>query len=359
MISFLLGRPGSGKTYYAVDRIFNNFSDDKEALRDTKVTFKNCYTNINEFEFDKLENVYRLDFDKLYEILKRLHAHYKAKKTDKYLVKYLTRLKLKDTLFVIDECHNIFDKKDIVLVWWLSYHRHLFHEIILITPNLALVEAKYKTFSEFFYDARPQSLTLDKRYFYYSVYCSSRMSVNSKSGVIKIKRNKKVFDLYKSGDSINAKNVVLKFLIISFVLAVFFALGFYYFIISSVPEPLPIDIKKVSSNVSNQNKTSKNFVDSTASNIQNISSDYTNLKSLKLSCSTFNCSAKGLDIPPQLVKVYLDSKDFKLLYVQSISKTLDVYYLQMSSDFYNYLIPNQTQGYVNENNTSFTSSSIF
>ena len=90
MITFLLGLPGSGKTNYAVDRIFNNFSLDEDAIKDKNITFKNCYTNINEFKFDKLENTSHLDFEKLHEILTRLHSFTKGtnKKSDKYLLKF-------------------------------------------------------------------------------------------------------------------------------------------------------------------------------------------------------------------------------------------------------------------------------
>ena len=101
MITFLLGLPGSGKSYYAVDRIYNNFSTDKEAKKDKKVTFKNCFLNINEFKFDKIENVYPLDFDKLHKILSRLHHLYKKeKKSDKYLVNIMP-LKIKTTILKI------------------------------------------------------------------------------------------------------------------------------------------------------------------------------------------------------------------------------------------------------------------
>ncbi len=33
MITFLIGVPGSGKSYYAVDKIYNNFSADYNATK--------------------------------------------------------------------------------------------------------------------------------------------------------------------------------------------------------------------------------------------------------------------------------------------------------------------------------------
>ena len=231
MITFLLGLPGSGKSYYAVDRIYNNFSEDKEAIKDKKASFKNCYTNINQFKFNKVNNVFNLDLELLYRILVRLHAHYKAKKDDKYLLKYLSRVKLKDSLIVIDEAHNFLDAENKVLVWWLSYHRHLHHEIILITQNHTLISAKYKAFSEFFYVAKPSSLRLFKSHFKYNIYTISRQTKASHVGNTKIKLNDKVFSLYHSGDSVNVNNVVLKFILIAisiFHSSYYFFLFFYF-----------------------------------------------------------------------------------------------------------------------------------
>ena len=173
MITYLLGLPGSGKTYFAVDKIYNNFSTAPEAKKDKKLNLDICYTNINELNLKKLDNVHLLDFDILQKHLSELHRMViKEKSTDEALIEKLKEYNLYNALFVIDEAHHYFDRKDTVLVWWLSYHRHLYHEIILITQNLSLIESKYKAFSEFFYVAKPQSLTLNRSYFKYNVFCS-------------------------------------------------------------------------------------------------------------------------------------------------------------------------------------------
>ena len=189
MITYILGLPGSGKSYYAVNKIYNNFSDDKNAKKDKNITFRKCYTNINEFKFKRIDNVEKFDYDEFYKIIAHAHTLYKMKETDEKILTFLDQKGYKDTLFVIDEAHNIFDKKDIVLVWWLSYHRHLFHELILITQSLSLIESKYKAFSEFFYVAKPRSLVLNRNYFKYNIFCSSRLTKISKSGDIKVKLN--------------------------------------------------------------------------------------------------------------------------------------------------------------------------
>lgn len=341
MITFLLGLPGSGKSYFAVDRIFNNFSTDEEANKDKKVTFKNCYTNINQFEFEKVENTSILDFEKLHEILTRLHGFTKGKnkKDDNYLLKFCTRCKIKDTFFVIDEAQNYFDKKDVVLVWWLSYHRHLHHEIILITQNLSLIEAKYKAFSEFFYVAKPESLRLFKKlYFKYNVYTNSRLSKASAVGDKKIKQNQKVFSLYKSGDSINTTNVVLKYLLISLFIFIVLITFFYFFVLKkdlpfSSEDKKEIIIKEI---------PKKSFLKPRleADSSQAVDDyDYESRKFLTFSCSLNSCDNDLVSIPPQLLAKFIKIKQLNVLYKQTINKTLDIYYLDTNEYFYNYLIP--------------------
>lgn len=360
MITFLTGVPGSGKSYYAVDKIYNNFSPDKEAVRDKNSTFEVCYTNINEFNFDKVRNVYNLDFDDLKIKLIELHKFYKEKKDDDFLVAKCKEYEIYNALFVIDEAHNIFDVKDVVLIWWLSYHRHLFHEIILITQNLSLIESKYKSFSEFFYKAFPQSLTLIKTHFKYNVYCQSRMSLNSKSGSIKIKRNKKVFELYKSGDSINAQNVILKFLIFGVVLLLVLVGFFYWFISSKTPDNekiennasasvaavVPVQYAAVASVPVQQiasvpySALAQYSSPAPAPTIENIL--------FNLNCSDVSCSNEDLNIPPELITYFVKEKKIKILYSKKVTSKYFKFYFDTTKDFYNYL--KSTKGVKNEEN---------
>lgn len=362
MISFFVGVPGSGKTYFAVDKIYNNFSTDKEAVKDKKATYEICYTNINEFKFDKLDNTYYLDFDDLKTKLTNLHKMYKDKCTDEDLIEKCKEYNIYNALFVIDEAHNYFDVKDSVLIWWLSYHRHLFHEIILITQNLALIESKYKSFSEFFYKAFPQSLTLFKTHFKYNVYCSSRMAQNSKSGTIKIKRNKKVFELYKSGDSINSQNIVLKILGFAFFFIFLLIVTIYYYSNSlkassdSAPEPQKQADKNldfISKPVTNKSSVS---VPAPAPGVElNI---YQDKKYFLFKCSKNICVNDFTSIPLQFLNKLIKTNEIKLLYIEKTSKNISIFYLQCSSDFYNFINP---KGVTNDsfNDNPADSSTIF
>lgn len=341
MITYLLGLPGSGKSYYAVDRIFNNFSDNEKAKKDKKVTFQNCYTNINEFQFDKVNNVYSLDFEELFKILTHLHGLHKKKKSDKFLSKFCQRVKIKDTLFVIDEAHNYFDVKNPILVWWLSYHRHLYHEIILITQSLSLIEAKYKAFSEFFFVAKPQSLSLFKSHFKYNQFTQSRLSKASAVGSIKVRRQQEVFSLYHSGDSINSKNMVLKYILIT--LSIFSALfTFMYFWIASKTPDIVDETEQLKKSVTLQHK--QTVTDSGQKIIiedeeQLNDTDFTQNKYFKLECSKKKCINEELSIPPQLLRLFIQNKSVLVLYSERVNQNLSVYYLDTTNQFYRYLIP--------------------
>lgn len=356
MITFLTGVPGSGKSYYAVDRIYNNFSNDKEAIRDKKATFENCYTNINEFKFDKVENCFNLDFDDLKSNLTKLHKLHKSKATDEELIAFCKEHDILNTLFVIDEAHNFFDVKDPVLIWWLSYHRHLYHEIILITQNLALVDSKYKSFSEFFFKAFPQSLTLFKTHFKYNVYSSARMSQISKSGSIKIKRNPKVFELYKSGDTVNTSNIILKFLLFAlFFLALVIAIFYFYSNSLKGDSDTQTDNNTTSKIAPSSTRnttlqTSQNTPISSTEKNDNIvylgdnSEQYREAKFLTFSCNTSICYNNSLSLPVPLVTQFIKSKNMNLLYSQNINKNYIKLFISCSEDFYIFLNSISNQG---------------
>ena len=214
MIRFITGVPGAGKSYYAVNHIYQVLNDKKNPDR-----YLYIYTNINQFDFSISSKVCKYDHDLILRKLQLLHKYYKKKKPDSFLIRMARRLKIYKSLFVIDEAHNYFDNRNTILVWWLSYHRHLYHDIDLITQNLTLIDSKYKGFTEYFVRAVPQSLRLFNKTFKYNLFIDSRMSQKSKAGVEKVKLNPDVFKLYHSGDKPKTKNIILKFLL--------FAIGFF------------------------------------------------------------------------------------------------------------------------------------
>lgn len=218
MICYVTGIPGSGKTALSVNHIINNKDNDK---------YTQIYTNINQFDFSKVDKAKNLDWDFIYQGLTELHALYKQKVNDDELIEYAKQYGLYQVLIVLDECHNFLDKKDSVLVWWLSYHRHLNQDIYLITQNLSLVESKYKAFAEIFYRASPSFLRFRHHILKYTKFIDSRMTKTSKFGVEKIDTKKNnVFAYYKSGDDSKGGNIIAKYLLIA---SFFFGLAIFIF----------------------------------------------------------------------------------------------------------------------------------
>jgi zona occludens toxin len=240
MISYIVGIPGSGKTALAVDYILKHKKDGK---KDGKYT--TIYQNINQFDYKKIKNCFPLDWDKLYDNLSQLYMLHKQKSTDDELLKVADDFDLVDVLIVIDECHNYLDKRDSILIWWLSYHRHLRQDIFLITQNLALVDSKYKAFAEVFYKAVPPLLRWRHHVLKYNLYSSSKMTKTDKFEVFKLNtKTNNVFKFYKSGANSKNKSVLLKFILMSFTILViaffFFKMTFGRYIPDSKPKSPPV-----------------------------------------------------------------------------------------------------------------------
>ncbi|QFR43620.1 zonular occludens toxin domain-containing protein [Sulfurimonas xiamenensis] len=336
MIVYLVGVPGSGKTYKAVYTIFNNFSTDEKAKKDVKKDYYNCYTNINEFKFDKVHDVNPLDFDDLKRKLKQLHRYYKDKVTDEFLIEKCKEYEIYKTLFVIDECHNIFDKNDPVLIWWLSYHRHLYQDIFLITQNLSLVFGKYKSFSEYFYRAKATTVSLNRNTFKYDVYINSRLSMNARSHTEKLPKVKEVFELYQSGDSVNSKNILVRFIIFSLIMIFLGVVFAYAYFSDSYPEEV-FDNKPIDNN-STSVVIDKNSQNVSASSINSHDSiDPNNRQFFNLTCNNTNCYNKDILLPLALLEYFIKNQSITFFYSVKINKNSSKFYLDSTDDFYKYI----------------------
>lgn len=350
MVLFLTGVPGSGKTYKASYTIFNNFSSNEKAKKDLKKGYVNCYTNINGLKFDNLKNVLYLDFEDLYSKLEQLHNFYKKKANDDQLIELCKELNIYKTLFVIDECHNYFDVNDKVLVWWLSYHRHLFHDIFLITQNLSLVYTKYKGFAEYFYKAKPTTLSVLKKNFKYDVFINSRLSMTAKTHTEKLSKMKEVFDIYKSGDSVKAPNLLLKFYIFSFIaFIILIVFGYYYF------HHLEKQDNKTVSKTSVKSSIVKSFPLDKSVSVSHIDDDvltYNDSVYTLLECSLSSCSNDVISLPPKLLSKFVKMNLIHIYYKEKISSSYSKLYLLIKEDFYMKLINNQ--GVKNDENSNVT-----
>lgn len=234
-IQYIVGNPGSGKTYLAVYKLYENFLFEPKNKDVNPNNYLYAYTNINEFNFSCSDLILPLDLENLYDKLTDLYNLYLDKANDQELIEKAKELEIYKSLFVIDECHsNIFDKKkDKILIWWLTYHRHLYQDIWLITQNLSLVDSCYKKIAEFFYKAVDGSNRLFSKRFKYVLFNSPTM-YNKRDivpgGGISLKYDPEIFNLYHSGNITKHKSFIKVYMFIAFILFIVVFIFFLKFI---------------------------------------------------------------------------------------------------------------------------------
>jgi zona occludens toxin len=205
MIHYITGKPGAGKSYLAVYVLYYYFGIDKAVKKKLKKLFSYdhadiCYTNLGELQYDKFDNVHEFDWDWFYGHLQVLYDYkVNQKYTDTELIVYLKEHKIYNAVIAYDECHEKLDEEDKVVVWWFAYHRHLHHEIILLTQDLGMVKPKYMKLTENFYCALSSTVKLGSnmiynKYSHYRLFDKSEMKPP-----LSIKSVQEIFDTYKSG----------------------------------------------------------------------------------------------------------------------------------------------------------------
>jgi len=242
VITWIAGKPRSGKTFFAVKKL-------NDILYEKEVSYSYVFTNVGGLKYDKLNDIaseqnknllYRpLKFSKLYIHLKALYKIAVIDELDdEYLLDYCFDHDLNNALIVIDEFHNFFNKQDKILIWWLTYHGHLFQDIFLITQNKALVASCYRQIPEYFTKALPASHRVQAdslRYEEYSDYA------NSKAELIRsfsLKTDPKIFNLYKSGDVKKPKLFLWK-KILGFAFTILIVIGLFYGMLQYFSPDLP------------------------------------------------------------------------------------------------------------------------
>lgn len=275
MIQFCTGIPGAGKSYYGVFYIgINFFSDDlrnkykKFALSKTK--YKVCLTNINELKFESFNDVYPFDFKEFKIIIDKLYNLYKLGKNDTELLEYVKDENFSNILIVFDECQKDLNEEDEAILWWLSYHRHFYQDIILITQDISLVATKYKSFTEFFYKAIPSSRKLFSNKMIYQKYIGYQLYKTQQADTKKLPIVKDLFNHYGSGENNTQKSLVRYYLLVALGIFTLLIIGAYAFISSKSVDTPKEEIKEQSKpNLNNTyiqtpvTQYQKDFIDST------------------------------------------------------------------------------------------------
>lgn len=197
-IKIITGKPGSGKTYYAVHHLANNYCDKKTCkLLDDKVTI---ITNIDSLQLP------HLNLEHCFRESKKGPAQFFTEEYQKIIQK-----KYPKVIYFIDEAQQYFDSKfyDKKTFYYFQTHRHLGHDIYLITQSFKLLPYNINELSEREIRAQPRSVSVFGEFKYY-VFVSGT-SVDR----FALKKNKKIFDLYKSMDQKElekVKNPFIKYL---------------------------------------------------------------------------------------------------------------------------------------------------
>jgi zona occludens toxin len=245
MISLIFGFPGSGKSYYAVEKIFNILSSTKES------NFEIIYTNIGGVKFDNFPDS-KIQFKKLKEDelivyltqCFKLYEQYKNfENVDDYLIEFSKKMNFYNALIVFDECHDFFSNQDRIKIFWLTYHRHLNHEIILLTQNKSLINSKYRAIPEQFIEAQPRSKKIFSNTLNYKHYASFAMRNTDLFNKSSIKVSQEIFNLYQSGNKSNQKSIILKFIFI-FLGGILIAAALFLYLFNSFNTPIEDEIKK-------------------------------------------------------------------------------------------------------------------
>lgn len=263
MVDLIIGVPGSGKTYFAVDRLYKLITAEPKK-------YKHIYTNINGLNYDKINEIANIkDYAKGFEFddlnihiqdeynffqsqkelksrtLKKIPLKQDIKeedtevKEDDIVFDYDLTCKEKgiyapyyDSLIIIDECHLYFeDRIDDPKIRFLSYHRHFNIDLILITQGKNLIHKKYLSFVETMYMALPASKRFWSKRFRYRQYASYQEYAQNIIGTISVSLSDKVSGLYNSGSNVLSKSVIKKLLfpVIALTFGVFL---FYKFFIA-------------------------------------------------------------------------------------------------------------------------------
>jgi len=269
MIDLVVGVPGSGKTYFAVNKVLDLISS-KEKV------YKHIYTNINGLNYNKCNKIAKIDdyvksfdFNNLKKQINDEFTTYQQVQNgylnvsdyDEFVKSQHILESFYDSLIIVDECHLYFtDKADEALIRFLSYHRHFNIDLLLLTQNKNLVNKKYLSFIESMYQALPGSKRFFSNVFRYKVFASYQ---EYKSNLIKttsLKLRSNVFELYNSGSNKLTKSVMLRFLFPVLFLAFLVFLYYNFFVKehfdkSSVSSHSKVIVSNLDNNVSTPSRS--------------------------------------------------------------------------------------------------------
>jgi zona occludens toxin len=374
MFIFVDGIPKSGKSYYSVNYMQENLDN-----------YSKIYTNINGMKmtdkirplnFDKIKNIvlecyqifqkasseldentevinlddvfidYLLDINFL-EKNPRFDNYINEKKRRdslSYFSKVLINIRkplVRETeylrvLLVIDECYNYFEAKssEKLLLWLISYHAHLFLDVILMSQSPEDINRAYQNRVNYFLHTMDSSRGIFNLKFRYQKHLKYPFNTNPKYGAyvgdIKIKKKDEVFKMYKAGDKGSTKSAVLPYIFLSvgilfFLLLLVYLIQAYAFGNSEKSESVPSEVVFTSNKQLNNNTS---YIEKTS---------VSDTKYILFNCISESCSNKELKIKLDIedLKFLVDNTDSKFLSTKKYSSNFGIVSLLASKDFLN------------------------
>lgn len=220
---------------------FRSVISDCKNIYDQQIANLGENSNTNVIDKPIIDYLISIDFIELNEnyaaYISEVNARAKLnifKRTFLNIVKPIKKVdKFKPNLFCIDECQNHFPSvdpitgknaaADPVLIWGITYHRHLFMDVILFTQDYSQIHASYLKNMQFFLDAvDADNMLLGEKspHLKYIKHMKTPYYKTNKAGSVKVKKRKELFDLYESGDVVRTKSAVLPYVYLALFLLV-------------------------------------------------------------------------------------------------------------------------------------------
>jgi len=221
-IRIITGTPGAGKTFFAMNHIVNNYC--YYSKKSASYRLKKDFTIISNIDEMSLKHI-SLD-DALEQSGKNIESFfvepYQRKITDKY----------KKIIYILDEASRYFHSKffNNDVFYYFQYHRHLGHDIYLIVHQFDLLPKQIRALAEYEIRAVNRSLSLLGE-FKYNILLGKEI-IDRKL----IKRNKKIFELYKSQDFSESEKIKNPFRKVFAFLIVFSLISGYFFYKTFLPK---------------------------------------------------------------------------------------------------------------------------
>jgi zona occludens toxin (predicted ATPase) len=210
-IHIISGVPGAGKTYYAIHHLVTHHFEKKSGQYFLKPG-RLLVSNIDNLHLDHVPLSHAMA-DKSVE--QYFNVEYQKKIAQKH----------KQIVYLLDEAQQFFHRRfyDKDVFFYFQYHRHLGHDIYLITQNTRNLPQELQALCELEIYAVRRSLSIAGE-FKYNVL-SNREIVDHKL----LRKKKEIFGLYTSFQNATAEKVVNPFRKYAVALLIFIAVVFIFF----------------------------------------------------------------------------------------------------------------------------------